>query len=91
VGFSYTILKELLNNLLYLKEVILMSNFKTAEELRSFIAAEVINTSEAAEILSCSRQNIEDLIKRNKLIPIKIYPRDKLFLKSDVLQRVKNG
>jgi hypothetical protein len=66
-----------------------MYNFKNDEELKSFIASGVINTSEAASILNCSRQNIDDLVRRNKLIPIKIYPRDKLFLKSDVLARVQ--
>lgn len=68
-----------------------MYNFSSSEELKKFIVSEVINTSEAAAILNCSRQNIDDLVKRNKLIPIKTYPRDKLFFKADVAARVKNG
>lgn len=66
-----------------------MYNFDSDEILKSFIASEVINTSEAASILNCSRQNIDDLVRRGKLVPIKIYPRDKLFFKPDVEARVK--
>ena len=52
-----------------------------------FASQRVINTSEAAEILGCSRQNIDDLTKRGKLNPIKTTQQGKLFLKSEVLQR----
>lgn len=61
------------------------------EELAIFIASEVINTSEAAALLNCSRQNIGDLIKRGKLKPIKVFAKDKLFFKSDILYRIKNN
>ncbi|MCR5523965.1 MAG: helix-turn-helix domain-containing protein [Clostridia bacterium] len=47
----------------------------------------VVNTAEAAKILNCSRQNIDDLIKRGKIKPIKEMANDKLFLKSDILKR----
>lgn len=59
----------------------------TNEELRSFIKEKIVNTNEAAEILSCTRQNIDRLVKNGKLIPIVIYPRDKIFLKADILER----
>ena len=52
-----------------------------------FISMRVVNTAEAAKILNCSRQNIDDLIKRGKLKPIKEMANDKLFLKSDILKR----
>lgn len=64
-----------------------MYNFSTKEELIAFIADNIITSKEAAEILGCSRQNIDDLVKRNKLIPVRILPRDRLFLKEDVLDR----
>lgn len=67
-----------------------MYTFNSREELAAFIVSEVINTSEAREILGCSRQNIDDLIKRGKLIPIRILAKDKWFFKSDVLSRKKN-
>jgi len=67
-----------------------MYKFDTKQDLRKFLENEIINTAEATQILGCSRQNIDDLVRRNKLIPIKVFPRDRLFLKSDVLERVKD-
>lgn len=57
------------------------------EDFRRFVESRVVNTAEAAEILGCSRQNIEDLIRRNKLHLIKATPKNKLFLKSEIIQR----
>jgi len=57
------------------------------EDFCNFVANRVVNTAEAAELLECSRQNIDDLIKRDKLHPIKVDAKNKLFLKSEILQR----
>lgn len=54
----------------------------------SFVQQRVVTTAEAADILQCSKQNIDDLIRRGKLHPIKESPKNKLFLKSEVLQRL---
>lgn len=59
------------------------------EELEQFVTNELINTAEVMQILSCSRQNVFDLIKRGKLVPIKEMAKDRLFLKSDIVARVK--
>lgn len=59
----------------------------TLDDFRSFVENRIINTAEAAELLDCSRQNIDDLIRRDKLHPIKTSPKNKLFLKSELLQR----
>lgn len=59
----------------------------TNEELRNFIKEKIVNTNQAAEMLDCTRQNIDRLVKNGKLIPIVIYPRDKIFLKADILER----
>ena len=56
----------------------------TKEDFLSFVSKRVVNTAEAAEMLNCSRQNIDDLIKRDKLKPIKTTSRGKLFLKGDI-------
>lgn len=64
-----------------------MYHFDTKEELAKYLADEIINTAEAVEILGCTRQNIDDLVKRKKLNPIKVFPRDRIFFKSDVLAR----
>lgn len=61
--------------------------FKSMDELTAFIVNEVINTTEAIEILGCTRQNLNDLIKREVITPIKELPRDRLFYKSDILKR----
>ncbi|MGC7872599.1 DNA-binding protein [Desulfosporosinus sp. SYSU MS00001] len=64
-----------------------MYHFETKEELTKYLAEEIINTAEAVEILGCTRQNIDDLVKRKKLVPIKVFPRDRIFFKSDVISR----
>ncbi|SKA99825.1 hypothetical protein SAMN05443428_13820 [Caloramator quimbayensis] len=66
-----------------------MYQFNSKEELKKFLSEEIINTAEAVQILNCTRQNIDDLVKRGKLVPIKIFPRDRLFFKSDILERLK--
>jgi len=60
-----------------------------ADDITMFVRHNLINTAEATELLKCSRQNIEDLIRRNKITPIKAFPKGKLFLKSDITQRVE--
>lgn len=57
------------------------------EDFRNFVAERVINTAEVMEVLECSRQNVNDLVKRKKLIPIKKNQKNMLFLKSEVIQR----
>ena len=61
--------------------------FNSREEFEKFISEEIINTSEAREILGCSRQNLDGLIKRGKLKPVKVLEKDKWFFKSDILER----
>lgn len=62
-------------------------SFKNREDLMIFIQNEVINTTEALEILQCSRQNLNDLVKRGVITPIKDLPRDRLFFKEDIIKR----
>ncbi|EGO65761.1 helix-turn-helix domain-containing protein [Acetonema longum] len=60
---------------------------KNREKLIEFIQNELINTAEVMQILNCSQQNISDLIKRGDLVPVKEMPKDRLFFKTDVLER----
>lgn len=60
-------------------------NITTQEEFISAVKEHVVNTSEVIEILGCSRQNVNKLVQKGILRPIKEMVRDKLFLKSDVL------
>ncbi|WML33218.1 helix-turn-helix domain-containing protein [Clostridium sp. OS1-26] len=66
-----------------------MFSFNSKEELAQFIASEVVDTSKAAELLQCSRQNLNDLVKRGKLTPIRSLSKTKIFFKEDILARLK--
>jgi hypothetical protein len=59
----------------------------SAADFRNFVVHRVITSMEAAELLNCSRQNIDDLSKRGKLHPIKTCGKTTLYLKSEVLKR----
>ena len=59
----------------------------TLNDFRNFIKNRVVSTKEATELLDCSRQNIDDLVRRNKLHPVKIDAKNKLFLKTEVMRR----
>ena len=58
-----------------------------ATDFCNFVAHRVINATEAAEILGCSRQNVIDLTKRGKLHPLKTSDKNTLYLKSEILKR----
>lgn len=60
----------------------------SSEDFFSFVKNRVITTSEAAELLDCSRQNILDLMNRGKLHPVKSSERSILFLKSEIMKRM---
>lgn len=54
----------------------------------SFIKHRVLNSLEAQELLGCTRQNINDLVKRGSLHPIREDAKNKLFLRSEIEQRL---
>jgi hypothetical protein len=66
-----------------------MYTFNSREELAEFVQNEIINTTEALDILQCSRQNLNNLVKREVITPIKDLPRDRLFFKEDIVKRKK--
>ena len=57
------------------------------EDFRAFVAQRVVNTAEAAQLLGCSKQNVDDLVRRGKLHPVKESAKSKFFLKSEIIQR----
>ena len=59
----------------------------SADDFKAFAFERVINTSEAAELLGCTRQYINELVKTNKLHPIKSSEKNTLFLKSEIMKR----
>ncbi|MBJ7945071.1 DNA-binding protein [Bacillus cereus group sp. N24] len=66
-----------------------MYRFETKEELMRFIQEEIVNTSEALEILGCSRQNLNVMVQKEKVKPIKEMARDRLYFKEDILENKK--
>ena len=64
-----------------------MYEFNSLEQLKNFIASEVIETSEAASLLGCSRQYIDQLIREGKITPVKRLTKNKLFLKSEIIKK----
>lgn len=52
-----------------------------------FVQVRVISAKETCEILDCSRQNIDDLIRRDKLHPIRTDAKNRLFLRREVYER----
>lgn len=63
--------------------------FESEKELKQYIAENIINTSEAVNILNFSRQNLYILIKQEKLQPLKKLVKDTIFWKNDILARSK--
>lgn len=57
------------------------------EDFKLILVNGTVNSAEAAELLDCSRQNIDDLIKRDKLHPIKVSGKNKMFLRDEVIKR----
>ena len=59
----------------------------SASDFRCFVTHRVVNVAEAAEILGCSRQNIDYQTKTGKLHPVKSSGKNTLYLKSEILKR----
>ncbi len=60
----------------------------TMRDFLSFLSSRVVSTAEAAKLLDCSRQNINDLVARGKLHPVKKEQKNMFFLKSEITQRL---
>ena len=61
----------------------------TQQDLYQYVQTRVVSASEACSLLECSRQNIDDLMRRDKLHPIRTDARYKLFSRAEVMQRRK--
>lgn len=59
----------------------------SVSDFHSFVVHRVVNVAEAAEILGCTRQNIEYLTRTGRLHPIKSSEKNTLYLKSEILKR----
>ncbi len=56
----------------------------TFEDMATFAAIRLVDTTEACKMLNCSRQYINQLIREGKFTPIRAASNNNLFLKSDI-------
>lgn len=56
------------------------------EDFSSFLKNSIINTHEAAALLDCSRQNINNLMLQGKFTPVRNDAKNTLFRKSEIFQ-----
>ena len=57
------------------------------DDFKRFASERIVNTAEAAGILGCSRQYINELVRKGELHPIKATEKNTLFLKSEIIKR----
>lgn len=60
----------------------------TYHDMENVVRYCTVDSGEAADLLFCTRQNISDLVKRGKLMPVKTDGKSALFLRRDILQRL---
>lgn len=61
--------------------------FNDRQALVDFVTSELLSTSEAMELMECSRQNLHKFVKSGKLVPVKDTGRERWFLRSECLER----
>jgi len=59
----------------------------SAADFKNFVTYRVVTAGEAAKMLGCSRQNIDDLTRRDKLHPVKTGAKTTLYLKNEIQKR----
>lgn len=60
------------------------------DDIHRYLRYRVVSASEACVLLDCSRQNVDDLMRRDKLHPIRTDAKYKLFSKAEVMRRRKD-
>ena len=61
----------------------------SVQAFHNYLLYRTLSTSEACSVLDCSRQNVDDLMRRGKLHSIRTDAKYKLFSKAEVLERKK--
>ena len=61
----------------------------SGRDFKDFAGGNLVSTSEAAGILGCSRQYVDELVRKERLHPVKTLAKDRLFLRQEVFGRVK--
>jgi len=57
-------------------------------DLQKLALQSIMSTQDVCETLGCSRQNVNDLVRRGKLTPIEANNRNMIFSKSEVMKRI---
>lgn len=60
----------------------------TLDDFKTFVSCRVVNAAEAQVMLGCSRQYIGELVSKGLLHPIREDAKNKLYLKSEITQRM---
>ncbi|MEY8844109.1 helix-turn-helix domain-containing protein [Bacillus safensis] len=60
-------------------------HLKNRQQVEDFIQNEVLTSSEAQEILEVNKQRMSQLLKNDRIRPIKRVGKTTLFLKSDIV------
>ena len=58
------------------------------DDFIGFVSDRIVSTAEAAELMGCSRQNINELAKHGKLHPVRTELKTTFFMKSEILRRL---
>lgn len=59
-------------------------HFESTEDLRRYIAEQVLTSTDVMEILNVSRQRLNDMLKQGKFEPFKSQKATKLFFREDI-------
>ena len=55
-----------------------------ADDFKAYLQQELIDTAGAAELMGCTRQNIQDLVSRGRIKPVMTLRNNFLFLRSEL-------
>jgi excisionase family DNA binding protein len=55
-----------------------------AADFKAYLQQELIDTAGAAELMGCTRQNIQDLVRRGRIKPVMTLRNNFLFLRSEL-------
>ncbi|MCD2208576.1 hypothetical protein [Listeria booriae] len=66
-----------------------MTDVERKQAINQYLSEQLVNTTEAAQLINASRRTIENYVKKESLIPVIHRPHNILFWKSDILQLKK--
>ena len=61
----------------------------SVRDFKEFAGGNLVSTSEAAGLMGCTRQYVDELVRRDKLHPVKTLAKDRLFLRQEIYSRIR--